>query len=103
MRPQGKRRLAVLVFEKTYDATLDALTAEYGCQAAEIWSFDDAQSRRAAETQLAARSVRIICRSAIKPLVCAFREEIPTISLERAEIIYPRHPAAPPGRFLREA
>ena len=103
MRPQGKRRLAVLVFEKTYRATLDALTAEYGCQAAEIWSFDDAQSRRAAETQLAARSVRIICRSAIKPLVCAFREEIPTISLERAVIIYPRHPAAPPGRFLREA
>lgn len=103
MRPEGHRRLAVLIFEKTYRATLDALSDGFGCQAAEIWSFDDAQSRRAAELRLAAQGARVTCRSALKPLVCAFREEIPTISLERAEIVYPRHPAAHPERFLREA
>ena len=51
MRPEGHRRLAVLIFEKTYRATLDALSDGFGCQAAEIWSFDDAQSRRAAESR----------------------------------------------------
>lgn len=102
-RPEDRRRVAVLVFEKTYRATLDALVEGLDCRSADIWSFDDAQVRRTAESVLAERGTRVRCRSALKPLVCAFREEVPTVSLERAEIAYPCHPAAPPTRFLLEA
>lgn len=102
-RPEGQRRVAVLVFEKTYRATLDGLIQGLNCRSADIWSFDDAQSRHRAESLLAARGVWVRCRSTLKPLVCAFREEIPTASLERAQIAYPRHPAAPSDRFLLEA
>ena len=70
---------------------------------AEIWSFDDAATRRGLESDLAAQGIRARWRSALKPLVCAFLEEIPTASLCRAQITYPCHPAAHPQRFLREA
>ena len=100
---RGQRRVATLLFEKSYPATLDALAAGADCRAAEIWSFDDAPMRRALESELAAQDIRPRWRSALKPLVCAFLEEIPTASLHRARVTYPCHPAAHPQRFLREA
>lgn len=97
------RRVATLLFEKTYPTTFDIPAMRTDCRTAEIWSFDDAPTRRARESELAGRGIRARWRSALKPLVCAFLEEIPTASLNRARITYPCHPAAHPQRFLREA
>lgn len=97
------RRVATVLFEKSYPTTLDALAISADCRTAEIWSFDDAPTRRALEAELAERGVRARWRSALKPLVCAFLDEIPTASLCHARITCPRHPAAHPQRFLREA
>ncbi|WP_104494457.1 M14 family zinc carboxypeptidase [Paracoccus denitrificans] len=92
-----------LLFQADYPATLDRLCRDLTCARAEIWSFDDAPTRRAAEQALAARGVRARCRSAYKPLLHAFLEEIQTEGLAVAEIACPRHPQAVPGRFLLEA
>lgn len=102
-RPQGQRRVALLVFERNYGARAEAPIPGPDCRSAEIWGFDDAQGRHRTELRLAARGLRVQYRSALKPLVCAFRDEIPTASLEQAQITYPRHPAAPANRFLLEA
>lgn len=102
-RPQGQRRVALLVFERNYGARAEAPIPGPDCRSAEIWGFDDAQGRHRTESRLAARGLRVQYRSALKPLVCAFRDEIPTASLEQAQITYPRHPAAPANRFLLEA
>ena len=102
-RRDSQRRVATLLFEKVYPTLLETLSGGPDCRMAEIWSFDDAPTRRAMESELAAQGIRARCRSALKPLVCAFVEEIPTASLSRAVITYPCHPAALPQRFLREA
>lgn len=102
-RQGGKRRVAVLLFEKSYPSLVGSCLDVATCSSAEGWSFDDLTSRRAAESELAGKGVRVRCRSALKPLVCTFLEEVPTDSLTRAEITYPVHPAAPAGRFLLEA
>ena len=108
MRGSGRqrgdhRRVATLLFEKSYPTPFDALALGAESRMAEIWSFDDAATRRALESELAAQGIRARWRSALKPLVCTFLEEIPTDSLCRARITYPCHPAAHPQRFLREA
>lgn len=92
-----------LLFQARYPATLARLARELTCAQAEIWSFDDAPTRRAAEAALALRGVRAHCRSAYKPLLHAFLEEIETAGLAEARILCPRHPEAAPGRFLLEA
>ena len=94
----GQKRVATLLFEKSYPTTREALAGGLDCGAAEIWSFDDASTRRALESDLAARGIRARARAALKPLVCAFREEVPTASLRAARITYPVHPAAHPQR-----
>ena len=91
----------MILFETTLQPTLAALKP--AASAIETWSFDDAATRRAAEARFAAAGITARCRSAYKPLVCAFREEIATEGLIAAEIIYPVHPAAAPRRFLLES
>ena len=93
----------MILFEKTFPRTLDALADSLPPGRAEIWSFDDAPTRRRAEAQMAARGITATCRSTYKPLLCAFREEIGTKGLIRARVRYPRHPAADPRRFLLES
>lgn len=92
-----------LLFQAGYPATLSGLIRDLTCARAEIWSFDDAPTRRATETALALRGVRARCRSAYKPLLHAFQEEIETAGLVEARILCPCHPEAVPGRFLLEA
>lgn len=92
-----------LLFQARYPATLSCLIRDLTCARAEIWSFDDAPTRRATELALARRGVKARCRSALKPLLHAFLEEIETAGLAEASITCPRHPEAAPGRFLLEA
>jgi hypothetical protein len=92
-----------LLFQADYRATLSGLIRDLTCARAEIWSFDDAATRRASEVALARRGVKAHCRSALKPLLYAFLEEIETAGLAEARIVCPRHPEAAPGRFLLEA
>ena len=87
--------------------TLDALVAELFAnkpdQPVEAWLFEDATARRAAEARLAAAAVTAKIRSAYKPLLCFFLEEVDRAALRQVTIRYPRHPEAQPGRFLAEA
>ena len=69
----------------------------------EAWLFEDEAARRAAEASLAEAGVAARLRSAYKPLVHAFLEEIDTADLRRVEIRYPVRPEADPLRFLSEA
>lgn len=93
----------MILFEKSYDATLQSLAETITGKALQVWSFDDRATRAAIEAQFAARGITAQCRSAYKPLVCAFREEIATQGLISAQITYPRHPSAPEKRFLLES
>ena len=69
----------------------------------EAWLFEDEAARRGAEAALAEAGVAARLRSAYKPLVHAFLEEIDTAGLTHARIRYPVHPEADSLRFLSEA
>lgn len=97
-----------VLFDASFERTLDRLIARLashsgGTTVAEAWTFDDAPSRRAAERALAAQGVTARIRSAYKPLVHFFLEEVDRQALAAAAIAYPVHPLAPPNRFLLEA
>ena len=93
----------MILFEKTFAPTLAGLAGTLSAATVETWTFDDAPTRRAAEAAFAARGIEARCRSAYKPLVVAFREEIDTRGLARARIVWPRHPQAGARRFLLES
>lgn len=69
----------------------------------EAWLFEDEAARREAEAKLADAGVTARLRSAYKPLVHAFLEEIATDGLKRLSVRYPVHPQADKLRFLSEA
>jgi hypothetical protein len=69
----------------------------------EAWLFEDEAARRAAEAVLSEVGVRARLRSAYKPLVHAFLEEIDTADLKRVTVRYPVHEEADRLRFLSEA
>jgi Zinc carboxypeptidase len=88
--------------------TLDALVRDWAHERhrgayLEAWLFEDEAARREAERTLARVGVKARLRSAYKPLVHAFLEDIDTTDLERITIRYPVHPEADPLRFLSEA
>jgi hypothetical protein len=87
---------------RTLDALMDRLAAERPTGEVEAWLFETAPARRAAEARLATLGIRARFRSAFKPLLCFFLEEVDRTALSRATIHYPRHPLAAPGRFLAE-
>lgn len=94
------------LLERSFGSTLDALVAEFGAKPGsrlEAWVFADVATRRAAEAELKARGVDARIRSAFKPLVHAFLEDIATDGIAVARIAYPQHPGCVPGRFLVEA
>ncbi|WP_347266894.1 peptidase M14 [Paracoccus sp. (in: a-proteobacteria)] len=93
----------MILFEKTFPPALAGLAETLEAATVETWSFDDSATRRRAEARLAARGITARCRSAYKPLLCAFREEIETAGLTRARITWPRHKDAGPRRFLLES
>lgn len=69
----------------------------------EAWLFEGATARRAAERRLADAGVRVRFRSAYKPLVHHFEEEVDIDGLSSVTVRYPVHPNASPRRFSLEA
>ncbi|MBD8689402.1 MULTISPECIES: M14 family metallopeptidase [unclassified Rhizobium] len=92
------------IFSQTFVRTLDELVlhAVEG-QTFEAWTFDDAKSRRDAERRLAEKGVTARIRSAYKPLLHAFLEEIDLAGIDHISINYPVHASAPANRFRLEA
>ena len=96
-----------VLFEKTYPRTVQALVERFlkpemrGAKA-EAWLFDDQPSRFAAETKLREAGVEARFRSAYKPLLHFFLEEVNGTALKSAAIRYPRHDACVQNRFLLE-
>lgn len=89
-------------FPRTLDALLDRFVGKAGMQI-EAWLFEGKAARRAAEERLAATGVKATIRSAYKPLVHAFLEEIDLSGARSVDVSYPVHAPAEPGRFLLEA
>ncbi|MGJ7578964.1 M14 family zinc carboxypeptidase [Variovorax sp. RHLX14] len=97
-----------LLLDKKLPRTLDAWVAELSAQGAgapsvEAWLFDGAIARRAAEKRLAAAGIRARFRSAYKPLVHHFEEEVDIDGLASVVVRYPVHPGASPRRFALES
>ena len=93
-----------LIFERSFERTLSRLVADATTgQNFEAWTFDDRESRRQAERELEEKGVKARIRSAYKPLVNAFIEEIDLQDVDAIEIHYPVHPNAPDNRFRLEA
>ena len=69
----------------------------------EAWVFEDEPARRAAEAALAAAGVRARIRSAYKPLLHFFLEEVELTGLSAVTIRLPSHPLAVANRFRLEA
>lgn len=93
-----------LIFERSFERTLSQLVvnAKAG-QNFEAWTFDDRESRQQTERKLAEKGIKARIRSAYKPLVNAFIEEIDLQDVDAIEIRYPAHPNAPDNRFRLEA
>jgi hypothetical protein len=67
------------------------------------WLFEGAAARRGAERRLAASGVQAQFRSAYKPLLHYFLEELDCSTLAAVTVRYPVHPLASARRFLLEA
>ncbi len=89
---------------RTLDDWVDELLARSPADSiVEAWLFEGAIARRAAEKRLASAGVQARFRSAYKPLVHHFEEEVDIDGLASAIVRYPVHPKAPPRRFALEA
>jgi len=92
-----------LLTERKFERTLNRIIAEAKPgDEFEAWVFDDRKSRKAAEEALAKKGVKARIRSAYKPLLYAFLEEIDLAGIAAIEIRYPVHEAAPQNRFRLE-
>src|SRR5476649_967043 len=69
----------------------------------EAWVFEDEPARRMAEAELAAAGVRARIRSAYKPLLHFFLEEIELTGLTAVTVRLPSHAGADKQRFRVEA
>ena len=93
-----------MIFERRFERTLSRLVADAKPgQNFEAWTFDDGESRQQAQRELREKGVQARIRSAYKPLVNAFIEEIDLHDVNAIEIRYPVHPNAPDNRFRLEA
>ena len=97
-----------LIFDRTFTRTLDSLRhdlAGHQGHTIEAWLFNDAPTRRVAECAFAQQGLTTRFRSAYKPLLHFFLEdlEITTRSFSDITVIYPTHPVAAPTRFLLES
>lgn len=81
---------------RTLDVLVDEATGPF-----EAWTFDDHTARRAAEERLAAKGITARIRSAYKPLVQFFLEDVRP-GFSKARITWPWHQAAVANRFLLE-
>jgi hypothetical protein len=69
----------------------------------EGWLFESAEARRTAEARFAQAGVTARLRSAYKPLLHYFLEEVRQDGLREVVVRYPVHPHAAPNRFTLEA
>src|SRR5690349_5075195 len=100
--------LSMSLLDKSFDRTLDAWTHAYMAPAwrgavVEGWVFEGVDARRAAQAKLEQAGVTARFRSAYKPLVHYFLEEVDREGLVSAEIRYPLHEHAQAKRFTLEA
>lgn len=96
------------LLEKTFDRTLDAWIHAYKAPAwrgaaVEGWLFEGVDARREAEARLAQAGVTARFRSAYKPLVHYFLEEVQRDGLVSVDLRYPLHEHAQAKRFTLEA
>ncbi|CAN7647419.1 M14 family metallopeptidase [Rhizobium sp. LjRoot98] len=92
-----------VILQKSFERTLDQLAARaVPGDSFEAWTFDDRESRAAAERALSERGITARIRSAYKPLLSFFLEEVDLKGVEAIEIRYPVHPAASDNRFRLE-
>ncbi|WP_088155357.1 peptidase M14 [Achromobacter xylosoxidans] len=96
------------LLEKTFDRTLDAWTHAYMAPAwrgavVEGWLFEGQEARRAAQERLAQAGVTARFRSAYKPLLHYFLEEVEREGLASVMVRYPLHEHAQAKRFTLEA
>jgi hypothetical protein len=97
-----------LLLDRRFDRTLDAWVRRFSAPEwrgarLEGWLFEGPAARRNAERALAEAGVAARLRSAYKPLVFHFLEELDPAALAEAVVTYPVHPQALPQRFLQEA
>jgi hypothetical protein len=97
-----------ILLDRAYPRALAALVAALPArvrpgETAEIWCFEDEPTRRAAETALKGQGIAARIRSAYKPLVHAFLEDLPRDGLAAVTVAVPNHPDALAGRFALEA
>jgi hypothetical protein len=85
--------------------TLDELVQDHAepGTSLEAWVFEDELARRAAEAALADAGVRARIRSAYKPLLHFFLEEVELSGLTAVTVQTPSHALAAEGRFRIEA
>ena len=99
---------SISLLDLSLPRTLDAWVAQFeqkqwrGAQV-QGWLFEGAATRRAAEQRLGSAGVQARLRSAYKPLVHYFLEEIDCSELAALTLTYPVHAHASPHRFLLEA
>ncbi len=98
----------ITLLDERIPRTLDVLLRDWAGNAyrgmtLEAWLFEDEAARRAAEAVLSEVGVRARLRSAYKPLVHVFLEEIDAAGLKRVIVRYPVHEEADRLRFLSEA
>jgi hypothetical protein len=92
------------IFETSIERTLETLvTGAKPGLAFEAWTFDDTKSRRATEQALKDNGITARIRSAYKPLLFTFLEEIDLTGVTEIEVRYPVHANAPANRFRLEA
>ncbi|RWK11046.1 peptidase M14 [Mesorhizobium sp.] len=94
-----------MIYQGTFERTLNQLVARFAeAQGSRIeaWTFDDETSRRAAELKLAKFGVEARFRSAYKPLLHFFLEEVDIASLSAIHVIYPMHSICHVDRFRSE-
>lgn len=96
-----------LLLDKKLPRTLDAWVTELlnegpSDSPIETWLFEGATARRAAEVRLAAAGIRACFRSAYKPLIHHFEEEVDIDGLASVTVRYPVHPKASSRRFALE-
>lgn len=97
-----------VLLDRSFPRSLDALVATFSTPAyrgahLEAWLFEGVDARRAAEAALAAHGVNAVIRSAYKPALHAFLEEIDRTGLTAVTMEYPRHDDAVANRFLLES
>jgi hypothetical protein len=96
------------LLERTYPRTLSTFVRDLPArvqsgETVEFWCFEDEAARRGAEAALKGKGVSARIRSAYKPLVHAFLEELPRDGLAAVRIAMPAIAEAVDGRFALEA